>query len=85
MTAEVKYYLDDFIAGSKRKEDYNSAMLKIIRTCEEVGIPILHEKMVWATRLIRFLGLDLDTVHQLILISEHKVTKLLAKVKHVLQ
>ena len=83
-TAEVKHYLDDFIAGSKRK-DCNSAVLKIIQTCEEVGIPISHKKMVWATRLIRFLGLDLDIVHQLILIPDYEVAKLLAKVKYVLQ
>ena len=32
----------------------------------------------------RFLGLDLDTIKQLILIPKHKVKTLLAKIRHIL-
>ena len=67
-SARVKHYLDDFLAGARRKTGCNDTVHNIVKICTEVGIPIANDKTVWATQYLHFFGLDLDTIRQMVFI-----------------
>ena len=53
-------YLDDFliVAGSVR--DCNYLMTTLLKICQEIGVPMAHEKTEWGLQTITFLGFLLD-------------------------
>ncbi len=83
-TQEMRHYLDDFIGCDVTHLGVNVSLEELFQICEEVGIPIAWDKTVWGATCLRFLGLDVDTVEQVIRIPHHKVTQLLRKLDFVL-
>ena len=83
MNQSLDHYLDDFIGCSSGRNPTNHAINTLIQVCESVGMPIARDKTVWATQVIKFLGLLLDTLQQRIFIPDHKVQSLRRKLLHV--
>ncbi len=55
----VTHYLDDFLfIGSSALLDTFTAL------CEELKVPLAHEKTEGPTQVITFLGLDIDTLRR---------------------
>ncbi len=81
----LDHYLDDFISCENDRELTNQAVQILVDTCTQLGVPIAWDKTVWGTTRIRFLGLDVDTVLQQVIVPEHKVLSLRRKIDHVLQ
>ena len=55
-----------------------------MEVAKHLGIPIAWDKTVWATMTLRYLGIDVDTVDQVIRIPHHKIQSLQRKIDHLL-
>ena len=66
-------YLDDFLFVALLMTICNSQMRIFLKICQEIGFPVVTEKMVWGCTTLVFLGLLIDTVQQLILLPKEKV------------
>ena len=53
--------------------------------CQSINFPVSLEKTFWATTRITFLGLLIDTVHQLVCVPCDKVEKAKQLINHILQ
>ncbi len=83
-TQFLNHYLDDFIGSSGESILTDDIVDMVIRVCTEVGLPIAHDKTFWASRILKFLGLLVDTVQQMVFIPDHKVRALKEKLELVL-
>ena len=68
-------YLDDNLFAAYLRWLCNQQMRIFIEVCESIGFPISADKTYWATTILQFLGLLIDTVNQLVLIPIEKVCK----------
>ena len=66
------HYLDDFLSCERDKVHCDRMLQNLIDICKRVGVPIALEKTVWGCQLLRFLGLDLDMVKQMVVIPGRK-------------
>ena len=66
-------YLDDFLFIALLKYVCTGQLKVFVQLCEQLNIPLAVEKMVEPTTLIVFLGLLIDTVHQMVLLPKEKV------------
>ena len=81
---DLDHYLDDYIAGASTPLLADDAIDAIIQVCEEVGFPMAHDKTVWATTVIKFLGLIIDTTKRMVFIPDHKKVRLESKIQYIL-
>ncbi len=63
---KLLHYLDDFFRAKAQVQACNDQIHKIIQICEDIGLLVAPNKTVWSTKFLRFLGLDLDSEHQMI-------------------
>ncbi len=82
---DLDHYLDDFIGCDNTVPQVNLIIQEPIMVCGLLNVPIAWDKTVWGTVFFRFLGLDVDTVNQLVHIPPHKVLSLDRKLHHVLK
>ncbi len=78
------HYLDDFFGVKWEKSQCNSQIQVIIAVCEKIGLPIAPDKTYWATTFIQFLGLNINSVQQMIFVPACKHDAILSKIKHML-
>lgn len=55
-------YLDDVLNAGHDRESCNGSLRNYLRICEEINFPISEEKTEWATQIIIFLGLLINTI-----------------------
>ena len=81
----LDHYLYDFIfAGSKGTDQCKQLMHCFTDTCQELGVPIAHDKTVGPCTVLIFLGLIIDSEQMQIRIPEQKITEL-SKIPHTAQ
>ena len=68
-------YLDDFLFAALRKLLCNQQVRKFLAVCEEIGMPVNLDKTFWATTILVFLGLLINTETQTVSIPIEKVNK----------
>ena len=68
-------YLDDFLFGALKQLLCNALVDNFLNVCREVKFPIAMEKTEWASQIIIFLGMFLNTVTQTISIPVEKINK----------
>ena len=68
-------YLDDFFFAALLAVLCNNQVQKFLNLYDEIGFPVVLEKMVWATQIIVFLGILIDTINQTISIPSEKLKK----------
>ena len=71
----ITNYLDDFLFVAMTIRKCNHLMKQFLDICSIIGVPISHEKTVWATRIIIFLGFLLNRRDFSISIPEEKRQK----------
>ena len=71
----VTNYLDNFLFIALLLSICNERIRGFIDLCAELGVPISHEKTVWASEFMIFLGLLLDGRHFTIAIPVEKKNK----------
>ena len=77
-------YLDDFFFVALVKQICNQDIDTFIKICQYIKFPVSMEKTFWATQIIVFLGLLLDTRNQTISIPQEKITKGLIYINSIL-
>ena len=68
-------YLDDFLFISWLKKFCNDQVKLFLTVCEEIDFPVAMEKTCWATHILIFLGLLIDTRRQVVCIPLKKLDK----------
>ena len=76
-------YLDDFFFVALIEFLCNHQIHTFLQVCDIIKFPVSLEKTVWATTLIAFLGLLIDTHEQKILIPIEKVTRALEIIRFI--
>ena len=77
-------YLDDFFFVALLKAVCNRQLKVFIETCNKIRFPVSMEKTHWATTLISFLGLLIDTKNQVVSLPVDKVLTGKALVQKIL-
>ena len=70
------YYLDDIITITGNKSSCQSSLSIILETCEKAGFKISTSKTVGPARVITFLGIQIDTVNQVLSMSQEKMSEI---------
>ena len=70
-------YLDDFLFAALMKCICDGQVQVFLQVCSMIRFPIALEKTSWGDTLIVFLGLLIDTIHQVVCIPHDKVQKAL--------
>ena len=73
----VFHYLDDFITvGAPRSDECRRANHIMLTTCEQLGVPIAHEKCEGPTSCLSFLGIEVDTASMQLRLPGEKLNRL---------
>ena len=72
---KVIHVLDDFLFLAKNQADCQIGLHYFLDLCKKVGVPIAHEKTVFLTTNLTFLGIELDTITQIARLPDDKITK----------
>ena len=73
----IIHYLDGFLFGGRPNSGSCCRSLDLaLRVCNEVGFPVMAEKVVGPTTVIEFLGLVLDTTAMEIRLPDYKLSRL---------
>ena len=78
-------YLDDFLFISLLCWFCNHQVNAFLEICRTIRFPVALEKICWATNLIIFLGMLIDTRAQLVLIPRDKIQKVLQQIETLIQ
>ena len=65
-------YLDDFLYIETSEDRCNKMVRCFMRMCEDLSIPLLHEKTVWGTKEIVFLGIIMNGEHRYLRVPKDK-------------
>ena len=73
----ISHYLDDFLFGGRPKSDSCSKVLNLaLFLCQELGFPVMSEKVVGPATIIDFLGFIIDTLAMEIRLPDEKLSRL---------
>ena len=76
-TENVVHYLDDFLLAGKENTTECVDMIKTFTyMCEELGVPLAHEKTLGPHNILTFLGLEINTCEMMVKIPADKLIKL---------
>lgn len=78
-------YLDDVLNGGHDERSCNDSLRSYLELCEWVNFPISDEKTEWATQIIVFLGLILNTIAMTIGIPLEKRDNALNQIEVILR
>ena len=77
-------YLDDFLFIALLAYLCNSQITTFLEVCEKIRFPVAMDKTCWASTVITFLGMLLNTEDQTISIPTNKLDKALAQIETIL-
>ena len=77
-------FLDDFFFCALYTAWCNNQVQIFIDLCGELGFPISEEKTCWASHLLAFLGLLIDTIHQFVAIPVDKIQRAKSLIEQML-
>ncbi|RLJ22836.1 hypothetical protein DJ031_00175 [bacterium endosymbiont of Escarpia laminata] len=72
---EVIHVIDDFLLLANSFEKCNDDMQAFISMCDQIGVPLAHEKTCGPSTSISFLGIIIDTVQMHARLPEDKLNK----------
>ena len=74
-STDWSHILDDFMAVDRNKENCEIALRLLLRLCEQLCIPINHDKTVWPSTEVEVHGIEIDTVAMVARLPEKKLDK----------
>ena len=82
----ISHYVDDFIFVSSAGGGLSCQHIvnSFNKVCKELGVPLAKDKSVAPTTKLVYLGLEIDSVRQVISIPTDKLQKIIAKVQNTL-
>lgn len=84
-SSEPNNYLDDFLLINIIQHYCNQHVDEFMEICEVIGMPLSPEKTCWATQIIIFLGMLINTLTQTISIPVEKRDRALGEIDIVLR
>ena len=72
----VDHYLDDFFFAGRNRKSCVDLMNTFKQICQELGVPLAEDKSFGPTYKLVFLGLEIDTVSQMVRVPEVKSAEL---------
>jgi hypothetical protein len=78
-------YLDDFLLVSEGLFAANNHMSQFALLCEELGVPIAHNKTQGPCASLVFLGIGIDAAHRYLYLDEDRVHKTLSQLDEALR
>lgn len=72
---DINNFLDDFLTGKADKEGCNKYLRIFMEICRTIGLPLAEDKTCFATQVIIFLGLLINTVSQTVSIPQDKLER----------
>lgn len=82
---DLDWYLDDFFFVDFPAMSCDQQVRIFLNVCEQINFPVAPEKTVWGSVIIEFLGLIIDTIRQLILIPDEKVSKAVSAIDRIVR
>ena len=77
-------YLDDYLFSAYLRTLCNAHVQSFLDLCESIKFPVSIEKTFWASTMLTFLGLLIDTVNQFISIPIDKVQRAIGLTEDIL-
>ena len=77
-------YLDDYFFAHLLREICNMQVQVFLDICNQIQFPVALEKTFWASTVIVFLGLLIDTVNQVVCIPKAKVKRAMDMIQYFL-
>ena len=77
-------YLDDYMFAALKRTWCNAQVQVFLNICEHISFPVTLEKTYWATTILVFLGLLLDTESQRVCVPTDKVERALNMIEYFL-
>ena len=85
-SSNIIHYLDDFlVAGESNTGQCRALMDCYISMCDEIGVPLAHEKTIGPAACLTFLCLQIDTNEMMVKIPDEKLKKLQNELSKLLQ
>ena len=78
-------YLDDFLFIALLTWACNNQVKLFMKICEEIQFPVALDKTCWATTIITFLEMLLNTVTQTVSIPQNKISKAIDQIQAIVQ
>lgn len=72
---DISNLLDDFLTCKRDEEGCNEYLRLFMNICEQINLPLSEEKTCYATQVIVFLGLLINTITQTISIPHDKIER----------
>lgn len=82
---DINNFLDDFLTCKIDEEGCNGYLQLFINICQDINLPLSIEKTCFATQIIVFLGLLINSVTQTISIPDDKIERGKAKLDLILR
>ena len=73
--SDWSHILDDFIAVARCKSGCRDSLERLIALCEQLGIPVNHDKTVWPNTTVEVHGVEVDTCLMIARLPEGKLEK----------
>ena len=80
----ITNYLDDFLFTEIMQNRCNKMVSNFSKICEDINLPIVHDKTEYATTRIIFLGILLDGEHLLLAVPIEKKDRALTTINYLL-
>ena len=81
----VDHYLDDFFFAGRNHKSCVDLMNTFKQICQELGVPLAEDKSFGPTYKLVFLGLEIDTVSQMVRVLEVKSAELSTLLQEMLR
>ena len=79
------HYLDDFLIISLSKAQGKKDLASFIQLCHELGVPLALNKTEGPSQLLCFVGLEIDTVKEILRLPHDKLAKCTLLIENLLQ
>jgi len=81
---ELIHYLDDFLGGDEDNQSCHNIMLTFRSVMKELSVPLAEEKSEGPSKVIVFLGIELDTNKMIVRIPQEKLDNIKCKTSQIL-
>ena len=72
----IIHYLDDFFICGATFEECHAKVKTMLTAFKLIGVPITPEKLESQSRVITFLGIEIDSIHSIIRLPDDKLSEL---------
>ena len=80
----IIHILDDFLIINQSRSHCGSQLALFLDLCNELGVPVAHEKTAGPCHILSFAGIELDCLAFEARLPQEKIQKCLSAIEHTL-